>query len=83
MGDGALAPAERLDEIAHADLAAGSAGEHGEDSKANGVAEGIEPLGEKVRLVSVQWGSEHGRAAFNFLCRFDHSNSTGSHTVSH
>jgi hypothetical protein len=62
--DGGLALAERLHEVAHADLALIGGGQHGQHAEANGVGEGGESQRQDGGFVGVERCGEDGRAAF-------------------
>jgi catechol 2,3-dioxygenase-like lactoylglutathione lyase family enzyme len=73
VGDGALALADGLDELAHADLPFGGGRQHGEQPEADRIAECAESRRQLHCLVAMERGSQDRGAALPFFAHFDDS----------
>jgi hypothetical protein len=67
MGDRALALAQGLDELTHADLTFRSGGQHGQDPEPDGITEGAEAQRQLRSALGVEGSGQHRRTALDFV----------------
>jgi hypothetical protein len=81
VGDGALALADRLNELAYADFAVGGGRQHGQESQADRITESVEADRELRRLAAVEGGGEDRRATLDFVAHREDNFGSGHGTL--